>query len=138
MTKQERTKIKRKRRALARGSRTSKPVSKPLEIKSVCGLCKSDLREGYVLWCAECKTPHHYDCWKLMEICTIYGCRGSEGKCSKTAHTRQRLFTINFPRWGAPLWWRRTDPVLLAIFCLAGSAILVLLVILIVTVIKAV
>lgn len=53
-----------------------------LKTRMICGVCRSDLRKGEVLWCAECKTPHHADCWMLVKKCAVYGCKSDEAGCS--------------------------------------------------------
>ena len=55
--------------------------------RAVCG----EKTRASVVYCRSCRTLHHYDCWKYIGHCSVYGC--GEKKCfilkprnPKTAH----------------------------------------------------
>jgi hypothetical protein len=27
-----------------------------------------------VRWCRDCRTPHHWECWRYNDGCAVYGC----------------------------------------------------------------
>lgn len=41
-----------------------------------CGYChdKIEDEDGHYWVCGECKTPHHLECWKLNNGCSLFGC----------------------------------------------------------------
>lgn len=43
----------------------------------VCPYCRAEIAPGdpSLTECAECKTPHHSDCWAENGGCTLFGCR---------------------------------------------------------------
>ena len=49
------------------------PASTEESTNAMCQLCGAEI-EGDIVWCAECSTPHHRDCWQYNGQCTIYGC----------------------------------------------------------------
>ena len=43
----------------------------------ICQIC-GDALTSNVVYCRQCKTPHHADCWKYYGACSTYGCREKE------------------------------------------------------------
>lgn len=41
---------------------------------AVCPVCGEPLH-GDKLFCSQCHTPHHRDCWEYVDGCATYGCR---------------------------------------------------------------
>jgi hypothetical protein len=42
-----------------------------------CPVCNAPLLDRLV-YCADCRTPHHEDCWSYMGKCSMFGCRGTK------------------------------------------------------------
>ena len=40
----------------------------------VCQICGNDIDEVDVVYCKNCSTPHHKDCWSYTNKCSTYGC----------------------------------------------------------------
>ena len=41
----------------------------------ICPYCRSEIRPGAKVHnCRACSTPHHFECWKTNEGCSIFGC----------------------------------------------------------------
>jgi hypothetical protein len=41
---------------------------------TLCQVCGSSLARGAVVRCADCRTPHHEDCWQYTRKCSTFGC----------------------------------------------------------------
>ena len=39
----------------------------------ICQVCGDEL-QGHLVWCANCSTPQHGDCWQSYGCCSTYGC----------------------------------------------------------------
>jgi hypothetical protein len=40
----------------------------------VCKVCGEPITDQPVVICAQCRTPHHRECWEYVGACSIYGC----------------------------------------------------------------
>ncbi len=61
-----------------------------------CQICGEELAESLV-WCSQCKTPHHADCWQFNNGCSTYGC-GSKKALKESPHgtkTNDALLVID-------------------------------------------
>ena len=52
----------------------SDPFSLPLDHEVICRVCGEAITPDSVVFCQQCRTPHHGDCWKYYGACSVYGC----------------------------------------------------------------
>lgn len=45
----------------------------------ICKVCGEPIN-GPAVVCAQCKTPHHRDCWEFVGACSIYGCNSRQNQ----------------------------------------------------------
>lgn len=42
--------------------------------KVTCQVCGDPLQSGRIVWCQDCGTPHHHDCWTFAGQCSTFAC----------------------------------------------------------------
>ena len=42
--------------------------------KTLCQVCGDAMEQENVVYCDQCATPHHRDCWEYVGSCTTFGC----------------------------------------------------------------
>lgn len=52
----------------------SDPFSLPRDQEVTCRVCGEAITPDSVVFCQQCRTPHHGDCWKYYGACSVYGC----------------------------------------------------------------
>lgn len=50
----------------------------------VCQVCGDSIVESELIYCKNCSTPHHKDCWAYTRICSTYGCGSTMAVTSKS------------------------------------------------------
>jgi len=46
-------------------------------VERICPYCQHRILDGeQMVQCSQCGVPHHEECWKENEGCTVYGCKG--------------------------------------------------------------
>jgi hypothetical protein len=63
----------------------SDPFSLPVDHEVICRVCGEAITPDAVVFCQQCRTPHHGDCWKYYGACSVYGCG-----CKSLARAKQR------------------------------------------------
>lgn len=63
----------------------SDPFSLPADHEVICRVCGEEITPDAVVFCQQCRTPHHGDCWKYYGACSVYGCG-----CKQLARTSKR------------------------------------------------
>lgn len=48
--------------------------AKQLVEASICQVCGEALTGGRIVWCQDCGTPHHHDCWDFAGQCSTFAC----------------------------------------------------------------
>jgi len=53
------------------------PETATMKVDAAAGECQVCLEkmDSRVVYCAQCRTPHHEECWSYMGMCSTYGCR---------------------------------------------------------------
>jgi hypothetical protein len=57
--------------------RPAVPENASMKLDASAGDCQVCLEKmnSRVVYCAQCRTPHHEECWSYMGMCSTYGCR---------------------------------------------------------------
>ncbi len=46
--------------------------------EAVCSICGDTLSSGEIVYCKECRTPFHLECFEFTGHCAVYGCSGTD------------------------------------------------------------
>lgn len=53
------------------------PASASENGRPICKVCGDEIVDDFV-FCGQCRTPHHRDCWTFVGGCSIFGCQGKQ------------------------------------------------------------
>jgi len=55
---------------------------------AVCQVCGEEMNDK--VYCSDCRTPHHSDCWEYYGGCSVYACGGKRSLKSQARRSRWR------------------------------------------------
>lgn len=77
----------------------SESVQAPVESRDAprCRVC-GEVLVAEVVWCDDCKTPHHRDCFAYAGRCAVFGCSGMRYRTDVRASTGSRWIEARNPQ----------------------------------------